>query len=667
MLKLIPYLLSQYVWILLLCLLYIIIIPFKIAITTKDFFFSDNDQIWNSSSKPYWLLHVSDLHISSVRPNSYNNIYNRLKTAIDNINPQYIIMSGDITDNSRNSKFREYVKMEENDWILYDQLISSLNLKNSEKLIEAAGNHDLFNIKKFSSPIHHANNRLYNSSNYHFHIQKFSPDPSELTIVSINPYEFPTPPNDMLQWASPTEEFRDELKSILKNATSRFVILNAHHPALLWYPTYATASDVTINEILTQSKNVRFFLSGHLHPKKPQFMHHGDTLEVVATPLFRNNEVGLVTFDNHRAAYHQIDLSKKPYGAITSPVPVKQSSGLDSFFDNEGFDSKSLQSERKLSNSSDPISELRVLVFTDKKNLNLVASGAVNGKLACTFIEKNAQLCSLPIPSMDNNVHSISVTGDWTGSVNFADSKTAIGFTEIPYSSDASVGWIFIFIIFYIFAFILTMPVDFLNVNDAFNRWVYYKGEQSHWLFAIFGGFLIVKANAQQSSLLLKYSLFAATLYILFLPISFFSIENEVSVLWIWGYISMGKNIYMFFGMKFATLFITFVLFPILLLLSSVETTKSIFKVFYFDVAVYIAFAAGWLYTISELVEWFGFLSALLSPLIVLIPIYLHIITILFVIQKSRIEIHNYRAENDFNLRAPLAEVDAGNDINLNF
>lgn len=654
MLYIFPYLLSQYVWILLLCILYLLIIPFKFPQSTKDFFFTTIDEDWNSSSKPYWLLHVSDLHISSVRPNSYDNIYNRLKTALDTINPQYIIMSGDITDNSRKSKFREYVKMEEDDWKLYDKLISSLNLNNSEKLIQAAGNHDIFNIKKFNSPNNYANGRLYNSTNYNFRVQQYSPDPDELTIISINPYEFPVPPNDMLMWATPSDDFRAEFVKILKDQTSRFVIINAHHPALKWYPTYATSSDVTMNEILTQTGNVRFFLSGHLHPKKPHFMHHGDTLEVVGTPLFRNNEVGLVTFDNHRASYHQIDLSKKPYGAITSPIPIDQVSGLDTYFNSETL------GLHLLSNESDDdviISELRVLMFTDKKDLNLVANGAVSGRLNCEFIEKAVQVCSLPIPSMNGSIHSITVSGDWSGSVEFTISKTAAGFIEVPYNDDATVGWCFLFFIFYIFCVILTLPVNFININDNFNRWVQRKSHQSHWLFAIFGGFLIVKANVQQTNSLIKISLFVASIWTICLPISFFQIDGSVAILWVWGYVCLGKNIFVFYGMKLAVFFITFVIFPILLFLSSIEMTKSITKVFYFDMAVYIAFAAGWLYSISILVEWYGFLFGLTSPLITIIPIYLHIITIKYVIEKSRLYLNNYRAENEVNTKMPFAEL----------
>lgn len=672
MLRIIPYLLSQYVWLILLCLLYLLIVPFKLPQSTKDFFFTTIDEDWNSSSKPYWLLHVSDLHISSVRSNSYENIYNRMKAALDNINPQYIIISGDITDNSRKSNFREYIKMEKNDWDLYDKLILSLNLNQSYKLIQAAGNHDIYNIKRFTSSNHYANGRLYNSSNYHFQIHKFSPDPNEITIISMNPYEFPVPPNDMLMWANPKDSFRKELINLLHNITSRYVILNAHHPALNWYPTYATASDVTMNEILTQTRNVRFFLSGHLHPKKPYFMHHGDTLEVVATPLFRNNEVGLITFDNHRAAYHQIDLSKKPYGAITSPVPLDQVSGLDTYFNSETIDSQILSSQtsekvhssQKVSTFSDKnkkdspiISELRVLMFTDKKDLNLVASGAVSGRLNCSFIEKAVQICSLSIPSMNGSIHSIEVTGDWSGSVEFTVSKTAIGFTEIPYNDDSTVGWCFLFVIFYIFCIIMTLPVDFININESFNRWVHEKSSQAHWLFSIFGGFLIVKSNAQNSNLLIKISLFLASLWTVVLPISFFQIDGSVAVLWLWGYICLNKNIFVFYGMKFASLFITFVMFPILLILSSIEMTKSIEKVFYFDVAVYIAFAAGWLYTISVLVEWYGFEFGLTSPLITLIPIYLHVITIKYIVERSKLELRNYKAENEMNARVPFTEL----------
>ncbi|OHT05124.1 hypothetical protein TRFO_27254 [Tritrichomonas foetus] len=629
-----PYLLSQYVWLIILSILFIGIIPIKIPQTTKDFFSFSTESKWNSSKKPFWLMHVTDLHISSSKPNSYETIYSRLSEATQILKPQKIIISGDITDNSINtSSFRPNVKMVEDDWLLFDKMIDELNLKNSNKLVFAAGNHDVYNIESFYSEKHYANDRIYNESTYEFNFHTFEPDPSEITIISTNPYEFPTPPNEMMNWVYPSSEYREKLVKHLQTSSSHYTILTAHHPVLHWYPTYATTKDIVLNEILLRSKNVRFYLSGHLHPDSPQFYHHGDTLEVVGTPLFKKNEVGLITFDNHRAAYHQIDLSKKPFGAITNPVPIDQTSNIDVFYEKD--------------------TELRVLVFSDKYDLNLVASGAVSAKLDCSFIDNGIQLCSYPM-SLNSNIHSITISGDWSGSVNFTNANTATGYSETPYNADSSGMWIFLFSILYIFSLVMTIPINFVNVGEPFNKWINGRLNQSQWLFSIFGGFLAVKSRFQRATKLIKISLFLAMIWTICLPISFFDINGSISFLWVWGYFSVGKNIFTFYGMRFAVHFIIFSLFPIILFISSVEATKGLSKVFIFDIVIYILFAFGWIYTIYELTFFFGPLYSLTSPLITLIPIYLHIISIIYVIKTVKIEKQNHQAENAFQ---PIREI----------
>lgn len=642
MLRAFPYSLSQYFWLCILSLLFLSIISYNLPITTKDFFSYSTDGIWNSSKMPYWMLHTADLRLSSLNPETYTNAYNRLNTAITKLQPYYIMISGDFTENSHSKSSKmSHSEMVPNDWQLYDKLMDSLNLTNSDRLIQVAGNHDLFNIKSFDSPNHYANHRLYNSTTFHFRKYQFEPDPSAITIIATNPYQFPVLPNELNQWAFPSDSYRKELTNLLSKDESHYTIVVSHFPVMRWYPTYATTSGVKMDEILVQSNNVRFFLSGQLSKDHPQFMHHGDSLEVIASSLSRCNNVGLLTFDNHRAAYHDIDLTKEPFGAITSPVPIKQVSGLDDFFETETS-----------------TNELRVLLFTNETDVNLTASGAVTGQLECQTIQNGVQLCSLSIPKLRTaTIHHIDVTGYWSGSVDFTIANTAIGFAETPYSDDANVAWIILFLVFYVFTFVMTLPVDFVNIGDSFNRWVIGRSDSQAYLFALFGGFLAVKTHSQRANKLIKYSLFFVTIWILGLPICFFSIDGQISVLWVWGYISGGENIFMFYGMRIAVQFMIFVIIPILLYLSAVDSTRGIEKIFSLDTAIYIAFAAGWFYTLALLVQWFGFTYALTSPLVFFIPIYLHAITIIHSVNTIKIEKNNYLAENAIDPRLPFSAL----------
>ena len=624
----IPYLLSQYFWVIIISLPFLILLHIQSKQTTKDFFSSSSslsNNIWNSSKMPYYILHVSDLHLSSSNPESYEIIYSRMKKALDNLRPQAIIISGGITDNSNNnSGLSRYKGMVESDWILFDKLVNELNLRDSDRLIMAAGGTDLYSIKDFDAQNHFANGRIYNKSTYRFNTHPFRPDPSEITIITTNPYDFPTPPLGLLDWAIPSPDYKNELISKLETSSSYYTILVSHHPVLYWYPTFATEQLATLSNILHRSANTRFYLSGHLHPEKPQFYHHGDTLEVVGTSLIQNNEVGLLTFDNHKAAYHQIDLSKTPYGVITSPSPISQISNFDNFYQSDF--------------------ELRVLVFSEKSTINLYADGAVTSKLQCSIIENgdsnnpvNTHLCSCPL-SLNENDHTINISGDWAGSITFTNANTAQGFFETSYIISSDVEWIFLFVFFIVISFIMTLPIKYSNTSEEFDDWINEKSSEYHYIFALFGGFLAVKSRLQKAFKLIRFSLFFATIWILCLPISFFSIDGIVGVLWTGGYIANGINTFTFHGMKLGVHFIIFVLIPIILFTSSVEAPEKLkrSKVFIVDMIIYILFAGGWLYSISILVTIFGFLYALTSPLITLIPLYLHIICIINAVQKKR-------------------------------
>ena len=622
-----PYLISQYFWFFVALLPMIGIVPYFQPTHTKDFFSQSSLPPWNSSKLPVWFLHIGDLHLSSTQGN-FNETFQKLDKAVKLVKPMRVLVSGDVTD-SRSDGFQPYQKVLEEDWNLYKKLLSEIDYP-SEKVIAVAGNHDVYNLRSFDSPRHFANGILYNKST--FPVARFIVD-DDISVVTVNPYRFPLPPKGMLDWAFPDSAARESIGRYLQEQVTHYTIVLGHHPALMWYPNYASTANVAFPELLTRSKSTRFYLSGGLDVKSPQFYHHGDAVEVVGMRMDKSSVVGVVTFDNYRAGYHSIDLSHEGVQAvITSPAPEGQVSGLDMFDQDNGL-------------------KLRVLVFSGNP-VNLQARGhGISGEslLTCSAMPgvENIQLCELPLGEVVGD-GTIFVRGDWTGNVSFAVTSTYNGMPQKPYADDPSSIWTFLAPGLAGFALVMTLPIKFTGVGEAFDRWMRGRDATSHWMFAFFGGFLATHQRFMEAPRYFTLPVFLSVLWSLVFPSVFFMLDNAVAVVWHSGYICDGTAVFNFLGMRYNVFFLYFIVFPLILFASSVEVTRAHSWAFVFDCIVYIASFAGWFYAIYELSTVFTIASMLTSPIFVFFPIYLHSVLIVWTVKTVRHDRMNTHVEVPF-------------------
>jgi len=595
--RILPYLISQYSWVLIISIPLLAAYPFSGRSITKDFFSQSVTPQWNSSSKPTWLIHATDIHITGSKNNSYEYTTNALNKSIHTIKPDKVIFSGDIVDSGIKDSFRPYVGQMKSDWDLYTKMIKEIGLDSSQ-LITAAGNHELYDIISFNSSTHYANGILYNETSYLMNRYPINLDVGTASVLTINPYQFPSPQVSMTWWGFPDQKTLEKISTEISSNHDSFQIIVTHHPVYMWYPNTGTDTNSFMN-IIKLSSNVRFVLTGHLHPKTPKYLHHGDALEVVGTPLFREPKVGVISIDNKRCSYHSVSFNDKNIAIMTHPVPFTQTSGLDIFNEEE--------------------TEIRALFFGETPG-NLSVTGAINGKLSCdTEIKDSVWLCHMPM-KLDSGKHTINKIGDWSGEVTFHIGHTISGFNEDFYSNESSSAYTFLFYWILIVCVFMTIPINFRGIGDEFVGWMNEKSSNSNWMMALFGGFVVVKNRYDKTTKWLKIVVFIAVLSPLLLPISLFEIEGSLSVFWNWGYVSNGTSIFMFFGMKFNLYYYYFVIIPVILTLSSIEGTKTRSLVFVFDVLVHLFslyFLANTVYTICN---WCGIGFGLSSPLFIIIP-----------------------------------------------
>jgi hypothetical protein len=373
----------------------------------------------------------------------------------------------------------------------------------------------------------------------------------------------------------------------------------------MWNPTYDTTKENAMTNILIASTNTRFFLSGHIDVSDyPTFLHHGNVLEAVAPRLSHYPTLGILTFDNHRAAYHHVRVSEgRPIILLTSPIANNEISGLDVF------------NEQQFS--------IRALVF-QAENVTLKVSGAVTGILEFErWIHPGVGLWSLPV-ELRFGLHTLIMSGDWNGECHFTTGNSVPAFMENGYIQEASTAYEFLFAWLFCFAAIITVPVEPTGIGESFDRWLGMQSSESQWTLAIVGGFLVIKKRIRKMKKGFQWALFVAVLWPIGLPIAFFRIEEITAVLWLWGYTANGKLQTLFVGAKLAVCYLVCVITPVVMMASAGVGGQLQVKVVIVDIFVYIIGIAGNGYFVYFLMDLCGTIAGLTSPMFMFMPIVLN-------------------------------------------
>ncbi|MFO7962810.1 MAG: MopE-related protein [Desulfobacterales bacterium] len=100
----------------------------------------DNDRI-------FWYIHVSDTHIGARGSQDSNNLKWLVTTAKDTVNPEFIVMSGDLTDSTNGNWFEWPNGPYQQEWDEYKNLLSGH--VNQTDYYDIPGNHDAYNDRYF--------------------------------------------------------------------------------------------------------------------------------------------------------------------------------------------------------------------------------------------------------------------------------------------------------------------------------------------------------------------------------------------------------------------------------------------------------------------------------------------------------------------------------------
>ncbi|OHT06821.1 hypothetical protein TRFO_25135 [Tritrichomonas foetus] len=407
---------------------------------------------------------------------------------------------------------------------------------------------------------------------------------NELNIIALNVFNFPTARSLLLLFSNMSKQFLDNLEKTIEENPNPIVM--AHYPVFEIHS--AKSSKGRTFEQIVGSSDIRLYLCGHAHPYSLEIQHHGEgNMEIVAPSNSEKFQLfGLVSIDNGRLMWHQVDIRNPMKFMTTHPISKEQISIHTNFQEKDTeirvirFNSTFDQPEAKISFS-----------IKNSKNRKIIKKGEL--KLA-RFMDNSTSLYSAPLNIEDFGEYTLELNGDYQEERNFiVDSSTKVGNEVwVHYMSAKRIIWIILVVEFIIFMLIVTpLPFNFLRFEKIEN-WIegidYLSGNPSHnetmvveinlknnnmkvtyWLLSIFFGFLLIRTRYQRAPLGIKIMALFAVYSVLFIPTLEFNTEGDIGIVWVYGVLINKVSYFIDYSVYYAVLYLTFVCYPMIAIISS--------------------------------------------------------------------------------------------------
>ncbi|EAX96942.1 Ser/Thr protein phosphatase, putative [Trichomonas vaginalis G3] len=502
---------------------------------------------FNDSEDPTIIGHLTDIHISDFWPDDIKWFKNNLLIFKEQIKPTFTLITGDMVDNYYSKNIPGDNGQIEDQWKQYNQTLSSIGFKNEELFI-IYGNHDVYDLVDMDDfqkiPIKYSNI----SPDY-----SFSKERGNVRIISFNPHALPNCVGPQGYSPPILAKHVDALeKEFEKPSDKKYTILTSHYPHEMFIPDNAKSKKGNKYTDLMKKYKVTAFVNGHSHPDKVEIVHFADTIEItgLATKVFGN--FSLISIDNGRLNYQTYDPEKNkgPYAIVTSPNP----SHISAF------------------NFPDQEFPIRIVSFDKSKARNFVVSGDAKGKLGFVRYlntDKSVALYQMNA-KFDTGIHKIQISGDMTETVTFAVNCDSGPFEEVrkhPYNPYSGiVGFPLLFLFSFIIILCMWIPMNFVQ-NSA--DYIVGKGSSHCWLCIIFLGPLVYGRSLGQLEIWIKVFLTFIIVWNICLPICFYHTNTKTSMLWAWGYVVNGYQVFDAFSVFLAGISMM-VFMPVILLAGSV-------------------------------------------------------------------------------------------------
>ena len=505
--------LSVYLYPLIILLIALILLLSKINSSNSGHIQVDtNRPPFDSQLNPTWLIHMSDIHISHCQNASEIRLRKCMTLFNTTIHPKLVVFTGDLCDSYNPCKKPGQTEPIEQQWIQYSTILNETGF-NRSNIVEIYGNHDMFGILNFDPFVQPAARyTMRNQSDFY----TFVNENEDVRVIGFVPQDFPTAHGPLNFVATLRKKMLDSLEKRLNEPTnSQYTFVGDHFPqeVIANFDSCKSSSGKTLSTLL-EEHNVIAFLTGHTHPNKNEVRHFGKkSVELTSMATKINDGFNLITVDNGEMNYQRFDQNQnEDFAMITYPTPSHLATSI----------------------RQDSDKDIRVLSFSPSTTKSFIVSidGKEEGSLNFTrYVDADQTIALYSRPtSLARGKHTLMVSGDMNASVEFYVNQETEKYKESRVLN-INLWWVTYLII--------ALGVDILLT--IFFMWMPLKIPSKTWQ-KILQGPIFVGSSISKLSLPMKIFMTFLALYPLCLPLSFFRTEGEIGIMWMHGYVSIGKN-----------------------------------------------------------------------------------------------------------------------------
>ena len=607
------YLLSQYAWILIYGVF--VLIPFFIPYRASGGPFRSETREWSAATKPGLFVHLTDIHVNH-KVVEHNALFEKALSIVQrNLSMPFIALTGDIADNFPKEKMPRYGTPQKEDMEIYMRMLSEWGV---ESIAENAGNHDLFGVLSFTSEASYfAKHREWTEDELKVSVVNRTIGGERVFFIVANPFEYPTPHPPLLYWVKTSEKFLNLMEDAFEEIgdDSAHVIVLCHYPYDMFKYEGKSRAGRSFKDMI-KSGRVTLSLNGHMHPEQPVFLHHGDGMEVIGTDLMTHHRFGVVTMDNGRIAYHNVDVNDPELVFVTSPVD-RTHLGPHQVFNEPGA--------------------LRIMAFTSEEPKFTATVDGVDVQVQCEK-EESYYLCSGDISQVGSGVHSLVLSGSAARSFEFLVANESDAFTESVYSEAYVEHYAPVLGVVMFFILLLVVPFH-ISRNYEQKYWSWLMEDDitnvSHWWLTVLGGFFAIKMRLNRLPLFDRISLVVGGLLPLFCPMIITVVEGHVGGVWLYGHVCAGKNYFYEWGLILTLVYSSAVFLPIVTLFSGLAVGQH-WTLLIDLIPPLASIGYNFVTTLRFCNESAGLGLSVLSPGFVLVPLFFYVNAIILFFQRRK-------------------------------
>lgn len=515
-------LLSQFLYTLLLAIITLVCsfcIPvhrFTIPVSNSNFFIENLD--------PTYIVHMTDLHISKSYPKAVANSNQSFKLINQYIKPDFVLITGDITDNYASSKrpCRSY----QIDWQFqkYHEMIKSSGVFNYA--FETIGNHDVVGIGKKE------NDRKQTNYHKYYHINETTVSTARTNrnfrIISFNPFEFSSGTGLMGLAKKIDKHNLGKLEEVINsNCDKKFeTIVASHYTTTTLYPQLKTSSGNSLDDLFKKC-NIKYFLNGHIHPKKQKTYHHkSGFIEITGMPSKLNDVFAVFSVDNGHSNYQTVKSDSEKPAVLTYPAA--------SVFENEIM--KEFNGFVRIVSFSNKANQFHATVENDKTKKKVSCDLQFVRYISNSIDSNRPRLfqCKLTTDFEYKGTNKLTIEGDLEQMIEFNVDKP-LKISEQHNVLFVSYGFI-IGITFALFYHVVLLGSIFVPLEFE-----YLRNYKEHPLFSILAGPVVTGYRLKKLDLWAKIILPVLVFLPYFLPVGFFPSGSDDGVITFWGFSFHGK------------------------------------------------------------------------------------------------------------------------------